>query len=161
MKSQAGRGPRVRKRSLPVRHEQQEVAGSSRHVPTDDEISGGQERMDVGGDMADEGNVAAAAITIEDFTANQPPLQQIQLQPQHVDLVNVDPDPSFAGPGHVLLARIQDEFMYLDMPVDGDPVWTSMSPEVLGLCIRYGALDVNQQLHGVDLYASTSSTWRA
>ena len=126
VKSQAGRGSRNRKQPIPLRHE---AADNSRQGPTDDEASGGQERMEIGGDMADEGNVAAAALTIEDFSANQPPLQQIQLQPQpqYVDLVDVDPDPSFAGPAHVLLARIQDEFMYLDMPVDGDPVWTSMS----------------------------------
>ena len=29
-----------------------------------------------------------------------------------------------------------------------------MSPEVLGLCLRYGALDVNHQFEVVDLYAS-------
>ena len=77
VKSQTGRGPRVRKQSLPMRHDQQEVAGSSQHVPTDDDAYGGQERMDVGGEMADEGNAAAAVITIEDLSANQPPLQQI------------------------------------------------------------------------------------
>ena len=70
----------------------------------------------------------------------------------YVNLADINREPGFVGP--VLLARVQDEFLYLDMPVYGDPVWTTISPKVLGLCLRYGALNANHKFEIVNLFAS-------
>ena len=159
-KSQAGCTPRSRKQTFPVRCDPSEIANTSQNLPqalSDDEPSAVQEQMDVSEELTAEDAISAernaAAIVIEDINIrNQGAFKPVNVRQGEASAIGAYQEHDQSSP--IQLARVQGDFIYLAKPEDEDPVWSKMSPEVLGLCLQYGALDVNLKFEVVDLYVS-------